>query len=244
MIKIAFCDDDCSVLDSLHELLVLYRAQKNVEINDYTFRSPLDLIAEIERGIRCDILFLDVLMPGENGIDAATEIRSYDKNIKIIFLTSSAEYAVQSYTVNAFYYQLKPICAESFCRLMDTVLSQCEKEHAHSLILHCKSGITRIQPSQLEYCEVIHRTLFLHLTSGKVLESIGSLDELSRQLMPYGSFFRPHRSYLVNIEYVQSLSYQSITMSCLAEIPIPRRKYNEVKNTFLEYAFSNKQVTI
>lgn len=208
-------------------------------IYDHTFHSPLDLIAEIERGIRFDILFLDVLMPGQNGIDVATEIRNYDKNAKIIFLTSSAEFAVQSYTVNAFYYQLKPICEESFFRLMDAVLSQCKKEQASSLILHCKNGITRINPTQLEYCEVIHRTLFIHLTSGKVLECSGSLNELAGQLVPYGSFLRPHRSYLVNLEYIQNLSYHAITMSCLAEIPIPRGKYNEIKNAFLEYAFLN-----
>lgn len=76
--------------------------------------------------------------------------------------------------------------------------------------------------NQLEYCEVIHRTLLLHLDSGKVLESSGSLDELSRQLAPYGCFYRPHRSYLVNLEYVQTLSYRAITLACLAEIPIPR----------------------
>ena len=237
MIKIAFCDDDSSVLNDLHGLLALYRAEKNEELDDYTFHSPLDLINEIERGTQFDILFLDVLMPGQNGIDVATEIRNYDKNAKIIFLT--AEFAVQSYTVNAFYYQLKPICEESFFRLMDAVLSQCKKEQASSLILHCKNGITRINPTQLEYCEVIHRTLFIHLTSGKVLECSGSLNELAGQLVPYGSFLRPHRSYLVNLEYIQNLSYHAITMSCLAEIPIPRGKYNEIKNAFLEYAFLN-----
>ena len=237
MIKIAFCDDDSAVLSDLHRLLALYRAEKNMEIDDDSFHSPLDLIAEIEQGTRFDILFLDVLMPGENGIDAAAEIRNYDKNAKIIFLTSSSEFAVQSYTVNAFYYQLKPICTENFFRLMDSVLSQCKKEQASSLILHSKTGITRIKPAQLEYCEVIHRTLFIHLTSGKVLECIGSLDELAKQLIPYGSFLRPHRSYLVNLEYIQNLSYRAITMSCLAEIPIPRGKYNEIKNAFLEYAF-------
>lgn len=237
MIKIAFCDDDRDVLNDLHRLLALYRAEKNMEIDDSSFRSPLDLIAEIERGSRYDILFLDVLMPGENGIDAATEIRNYDKNAKIIFLTSSSEFAVQSYTVNAFYYQLKPLYTENFYRLMDSVLSLCKKEQASSLVLHSKNGITRIKPAQLEYCEVIHRTLFIHLVSGKVLECTGSLDELSKQLISYGSFLRPHRSYLVNLEYIQNLSYRAITMSCLAEIPIPRGKYNEIKNAFLEYAF-------
>lgn len=244
MIKIAFCDDDISVLNELQVLLDRYRVEQNREIGYTAFHSPLDLLAEIERGTRFDILFLDVLMPGENGIDTAAEVRNYDSDVKIIFLTSSAEFAVQSYSVGAYFYQLKPIWAESFYHLMDSVLATCEKEQMSSLILRCKSGITRIDLRQLEYCEVIHRTLFFHLTSGKVLESIGSMDELCNRLEPYGNFLRPHRSFLINLEYVQNLSTYAITMSCLTEIPIPRGKYNEIKNAFLEYAFQNRQVMI
>lgn len=244
MIKIAFCDDELSVLNEISVLLDQYRVERNQEIKYTAFHSPLDLLAVIERGTRFDILFLDVLMPGENGIDVATDIRNYDSNVKIIFLTSSPEFAVQSYMVNAYFYQLKPICADSFFRLMDSVLSECEKEKTSSLILRCKSGITRIEPRRLEYCEVIHRTLFIHLTNGKVLESTGSMDELSNQLAPFGCFLRPHRSYLINLDYVQTLSYRAITMSCLTEIPLPRGKYQEIKDKYLEYAFQNRQVMV
>lgn len=244
MVKIAFCDDDISVLNELRVLLDRYRVERNCVVDYVIFNSPLNLLAEIERGIRYDILFLDVLMPGENGIDAAAEIRNYDSNVKIIFLTSSSEFAVQSYMVGAYFYQLKPIWEESFFRLMDSVLAQCEKEQESSLILRCKGGITRIELRQLEYCEVIHRTLMIHLSTGKVLESIGSLDELCKQLMDDSRFLRPHRSYLVNLEYVKNITYRAVVMSCLAEIPIPRGKYNEVKNAFLEYAFQNRQVMI
>lgn len=87
----------------------------------------------MERGAGFDILFLDILMPGVNGIDTASEIRKLDNNIKIIFLTSSAEFAVQSYTVGAYFYQLKPIWKESFFRLMDSVLVACEKSSRTAL---------------------------------------------------------------------------------------------------------------
>lgn len=244
MINIAFCDDELSVLNEISIFLDRYRVERKSDIAYTAFQSPFDLLEEFERGTRYDVVLLDVLMPGENGIDTAAEIRTYDKSVKIIFLTSSAEFAVQSYTVGAYFYQLKPILAESFFCLMDSVLSVCEKEQTESLILRCKNGITRIEPRYLEYCEVIHRTLFIHMTSGKTLESIGCLDELSKQLMPYGNFFRPHRSYLINLEYVKNLSYRAITMSCLAEIPVPRGKYNEVKSAFLEYAFRRGEVTI
>lgn len=218
--------------------------ERNQDIAYTAFQSPLTLLAEIERGTRYDILFLDVMMPGETGIDAAAEIRAYDSNVKIIFLSSSAEFAVSSYTVNAYFYQLKPIREESFFRLMDSAISACEKERSHSLILRCKSGITRIELRQLEYCEVIHRTLFIHLTTGKVLESIGSLDDLARQLEEYPCFIRPHRSFLINLDCVQTISSHAITMSCLTQIPIPRGKYNDIKDTYLAYAFQNKQVIL
>ena len=244
MIKVAFCDDELSMLNEFQVLLDEYRMKQNREIDYTAFRSPFELLAVIERGIRFDVLFLDVLMPGENGMDTAAEIRRYDSNVKIIFLTSSSEFAVQSYAVNAYFYQLKPVHEESFFRVMNTALDECEKEQTSSLILRCKSGITRVELKTLEYCEVIHRTLFFHLTGGKVLESTGSLDELYSRLKPYGNFLRPHRSYLVNLEYVQSLSTRAITMSCLAEIPIPRGKYNEVKNKFLEYSFRDRQVIL
>lgn len=244
MIQLAICDDDVSDRNRIGKLVDQYRTERKQEFSSLTFSNPLDLLAEIERGIRFDILFLDVLMPGETGIDAAAEIRKYDTNVKIIFLTSSAEFAVQSYSVGAYFYQLKPIWKESFFRLMDSVLSLCEKEQADSMILRCKNGITKVELAQLEYCEVIHRTLLIHMTNGRVLESIGSLDEMSRQLAPHGNFFRPHRSYLINLDYVKSLSYRGITMDCLTEIPIPRGKYNETKEAYLEYAFRSRQVMV
>ena len=127
MIQIAFCDDDQTVLDQLSALLEKYRAQRCVQIQCTAFHSPLDLLAEIEKGTRYDILFLDVIMPAENGITAAKEIRQYDNVVKIIFLTSSAEFAVESYVVGAYFYQLKPIWEDSFFRLTNSVIAECRR---------------------------------------------------------------------------------------------------------------------
>ena len=244
MIKVAFCDDDISVLNNISVLLDEYCTESNRSIHYTAYSSPLDLMADIERSIQYDVIFLDVIMPGENGIDAASEIRKYDSNVKIIFLTSSAEFAVQSYTVGAYFYQLKPIYKESFFRLIDSVLYTCEKERSDSLILRCKTGISRVELNNLEYCEVIHHTLFIHLSDGKVLESIGSLDELYRQLSLHECFIRPHRSYIVNLEYIQLISSKHIIMCCGSEIPLPRGKYHEVKDEFLKYSFKKQDIIL
>lgn len=244
MIRAAVCDDDGSVLNETRELLEQYCRERGREIACMVFRSPVELLAGMEQGVRFDILFLDVLMPGHNGIETAKEIRNYDTNVKIIFLTSSPEFAVQSYAVKAFFYQLKPLRAEAFSRVMDAVLEECGRERENSLILRCGGVITRIEPGKLEFCEVIHRTLLFHLSSGRVLESTGSLDELGRQLAPYGCFLRVHRSYIVNLDYVRTISNRAVTMACLTEIPIPRGKYGEIKDAFLAYAFRNGQVSL
>ena len=211
MIKIAFCDDDMEVLHQMNELLDRYRVERNEDITYAAFQSPFELLTEIEKGIRPDILFLDVVMPGQNGMDVAKEIRQYDTNMKIIFLTSSPEFAVESYSVGAYFYQLKPIWEGSFFRLMDAVLG---------------------------------RKLLIHLENGAVLESAGSLDDLAGQLMQYSNFFRPHRSFLVNMEYIQNISSRSIKMVNDAEIPIPHGKCSEIKNTYMEYAFNGEQAVL
>lgn len=244
MLKIAFCDDDLEILKELGILLDKYKTERDEDLTCTVFQSPLELLAAIEKGFSFDILFLDILMPGENGIETAKEIRQYDNNMKIIFLTSSPEFAVQSYTVGAYFYQLKPVWEESFFRLMDAVLAECEKKKKNSLILRSKDGITRIDLQQLEYCEVLGRKLLFHLENGAVLESAGSLDDLAGQLMQYSNFFRPHRSFLVNMEYIQNISSRSIKMVNDAEIPIPHGKCSEIKNTYMEYAFNGEQAVL
>ena len=230
MLRIGFCDDDLSVLNTLQVLLDRYRVDRNADLSSAAFQSPLELIAEIEKGLRFDILLLDVLMPGENGMEAAREIRRFDSSVKIIFLTSSTEFAVESYSVGAYFYQLKPIWAESFYCLMDSV------------ILRCKSGITRVELEKLSYCEVQGRSLWLHLEDGTVLESTGSMDHLCEQLTGYEQFFRLHRSFLVNLEHIKRIAPKAITMTDDTELPLPRGKYTEVKDLYLEYAFRRKQV--
>ena len=242
MIKMAICDDDLSVLSELSVLIDKYRVEKNQEIEYAAFQSPLELLAEIEKGMCWDILFLDILMPGENGIDAAKEIRQYDTNVKIIFLTSSTEFAVESYLVNAYFYQLKPIWEESFFRLMDSVISEFEKSEQAYFIMKCKKGITRVNLDKLIYCEVMGRTLLFHMEDGQIYEKAGSLEDVSEQLLVYDNFLRPHRSFLVNMEYIQSISGKAIVLSDGMQIPIPHGKYTDIKDRYLEYTFNRKQV--
>ena len=151
---------------------------------------------------------------------------------------------MESYAVDAWYYQLKPIRQEDFFRLMDSACAACSKEQTHSLILRSKNGIVRVELEKLVYCEVMGRTLTFHLNSGVVLESMGRLDDLCDQLMPYPNFLRPHRSFLINMEYIANIAARSITMQDGAEVPVPHGKYSELKNRYLSYIFDRKKAVL
>lgn len=244
MYRIAFCDDNKSVLDELTSLLEKYCHATQIQIEHALYNSPFDLTYELDNRKKrpFDILFLDVLMPGQNGMSVAKEIRSYNKDIKIIFLTSSSEFAVQSYTVNAFYYQMKPISEKRFFALMDSVLKECAKNENSSLLLNCKSGVTRIKLCDLEYCEIKGRTLNFHLHGGTVMKSNGRIDNLWQSICEQKQFMRPHRSYIVNMDFIQNISSNSIVLTSLERIPIPRGKFTEVKNQYLDFAFQETRI--
>ena len=106
------------------------------------------------------------------------------------------------------------------------------------LVITSYIGIYRLMDA------VLGRKLLFHLENGAVLESAGSLDDLAGQLMQYSNFFRPHRSFLVNMEYIQNISSRSIKMVNDAEIPIPHGKCSEIKNTYMEYAFNGEQAVL
>ena len=110
--RIAICDDDSLVLQELSDLLNQYRIQNHSQLEYDLYSCPLELVSQFEKGTHYDIVLLDVFMPGINGIQCAKDIRTMDNFVKIIFLTSSAEYAAESYSVSAYQYLLKPLQKE------------------------------------------------------------------------------------------------------------------------------------
>lgn len=244
MLKLAFCDDEPEILEELDSLSEQYCADRGFRMEHQAFHSPLELLAAIEKGTYFDVVFLDVLMPGENGISTARELRQTDQNIKIIFLTTSSEYAVDSYSVGAYFYQMKSLQKETYFGLLDSVRAVCEKEQKKSLVVRTRNGITQISFDELQYCEVRGRNLLYYLENGTVLEGNGRMERLEEQLVEYGNFLRVHRSFLVNMEFVYHISYRCVIMKSGAEIPVPHGKFTEIRDRYLEYAFERNKVIL
>ncbi len=244
MIRIAFCDDDPQALTELSELLKRYAAERELSLEQAAYESPLALMDALEQGARWDILLLDILMPGGSGMDLARQIRRVDETVKILFLTNSPEYAVESYTVGAWYYLLKPIVADKLFPVLDRAAEACKRLQGENLIIKAKTGIASVDPMKLEYCEVLGHNLLLHLQDGAVIECKGKLNDLEEKVKPLGCFLRIHRSFLVNMAFIRNISYKAVSMTSGAELPIPHGKFNECKAAYLAYAFERERVLL
>ena len=237
--RIAICDDEAAVLDNLKALLDVYNKEYDRQIRYDAFESPLELLTQMEVKGHYDALLLDVLMKEDNGIEVAREIRKTDQDVRIVFLTSAAEYAVQSYTVDAFYYALKPVQKQDLFAVLDKLYAKWQQDKAEFILVKCENGINKIHIRDLEYCEVVNRSLILYLHNGTRLKSTVKIKELEEMLRQFGCFIRPHRSYLINLRYVENLSQKSITMKSGVVIPIPHGKYTQTKEQYFAYAFDN-----
>ena len=242
--RIAACDDDARFLQDLSALLNQYGEENQCNIEYKTYINPLELVNQIEKGIHYDVIFLDIFMPGINGIQCARDIRSFDNFVKIIFLTSSTEFAVESYSVRAYQYLLKPVQKENLFLILKLLEKESETVEKNVLIFRSKAGITKIALSKLEYCEVINRKITLHLINGEECECNLRMNELEEKLKNYSMFLKPHRSFLVNMNHIQTLATHSIIMECGTKIPIPREKYAGIKQIYMEYIFQSSAAIV
>lgn len=236
MLQIAVCDDNIDELSNMVQLIDLYRTSRHLNCEHAAFSNGFELISALEKGKRFDIYCLDIMMPGFTGIDAAKEIRTFDKTAPILFFTSSPEFALESYSVKAINYVLKPISKEKLFFTLDEVLEQIKaKEEEDAVIVKSNEGIQKILISNLVFVEVIGRIVLYHLRSGKVVECMEPFSAVCDSLLKYGYFMKPHRSYLVNMQYVDTIENHQITLQTLSSVPVAQGKAKEMKQQYLNY---------
>ena len=236
MLQIAVCDDKIDELSNMVQLINLYRASKNFNCEYAVFTNGFNLVSALVKGKRFDIYCLDIIMPGFTGINLAKEIRGFDKTAPILFFTSSPEFALESYSVKAINYVLKPISKEKLFFTFDEILEQIKEEKDEDMIIvKSNEGIQKILIFNLTFIEVIGRNVLYHLRSGKVIECTEPFSSVCDTLLKYKCFIKPHRSYLVNMQYVDTIENHQVTLQTLSTIPIAQGKAREIKQQYLRY---------
>ena len=235
MFRIAVCDDDTHSLAHMISLIEEYQFISPFHFEYASFHSGLELASVLECGKHFDVYCLDIVMPGYDGIELGKEIRDYDKSAQIIYFTSSPEFALESYAVRAANYILKPITKEKVFSVLNDVLEQIEREKEAFLVLKTTLGIQKILLSNLVYAEAMGRKVLYHLASGRTLECSARFTEVCDTLLDYHFFIKPHRSYLVNMNYINTIETTEITLQISDSIPIAQGKSKEVKDCYLSF---------
>lgn len=232
--RIAICDDNERELERLSALIAEYQLSRRVSFDCRFFHNGTDFLCETKGG-EYDLVLLDVLMQGESGVQIARELRKRDKNVRIIFVSSSPEFAVESYSVEAYHYLLKPVDAGLLFRLLDKVGSELAAQEEQGFVLKNREGIVRISFTRLEYVEVINKTVVFHLADGTVYEVKAALADYEGKLLDRKEFIKTHRSYLVNLGYVQAISANCVVTKGGNRIPVSRQRHSRLQDAYMCY---------
>ena len=234
MITIAVCDDTVQFMQQTVALLEQWSKEKKTAIKVDTFDNGDSLLNSLSHQAY-DLIFLDIIMPMLSGIDTCAEIRKENRQTKIIFLSVSPEFGVDAFRVKANGYLLKPLAPSALFTLIDEYLTE-KRESGRFLIARSMSMVRKVPLDTITYLEAQNKQILIHTSDSNVLTVTTPLHQLAPQLDD-PCFYQCHRSYIINMNYIRSLTKTELTMSDGAIIPISRNCSKELHSTYFEFLF-------
>lgn len=230
MIKFAVCDDEPFMLEELAARLTKYMEEMNLDCQISCFASGIKLI---ESGGLFDVSFLDIQMDGADGMETARRLRDQGYCGLLIFMTVMKERVFDAFEVQAFDYLVKPLDNRRFLRTMDRAVRTLQQEAEKNMIVQSGTACEVVPFSQIVYCEVFGRKIYLHRHGGETMEYYDRLGNLERRLDR--RFFRCHRSYLVNLDYVRGCNRGLVALAEGGNIPVSRLREQEFLQALLDH---------
>lgn len=235
MLKIGLCDDHPMFLNQLSDILNQISSTYNIALEITSFESGENLLDFCSsHPDYFDILFLDILMTGINGIDTASAIRNFCGDVYILFVTSSKEYALDSYSVNAYSYILKPFSLEA---IQPKLLELYEKiSFTKKNIIYVKNNqdIYTLHLDHVIYFESNLRKITAFMKNGERISFYNKMSNLEEDINN-AIFLRCHRSFLVNLMYVKNLVGCDLLMTTNQQLPISKKYLSSVREAFTNY---------
>lgn len=228
----AVCDDEPYMAKQLAGQVSAFFESQSLPARVALFPDGRSLLSSSE-AMQADVLFLDIQMPRPDGMETAKELRRRGFRGLLLFVTVLREPVFQAFEVQAFDYIVKPLRQEEFRHTMRRLNAALEKRRESRLFVQ-KGGGWRIVPfADICFCEVIDRKVYLHLKDGAVLDYYEKLGALEQVLD--GRFFKCHRSYLVNLEYLESSRGGRAYLSNGESVPISRLRASQFSAAVLRF---------
>lgn len=231
MFRIAVCDDSETGSAELSGCIKELAKEISLETEVDVFRSFRSLYKAV-RAEQYQLLILETSVAGVNGIEFARMIRQMGYAEEIVFCTSDAECALEAYSAYPVGYVLKPATKRKLRGVFRHVTERYQRQPA--IVLKTKDGEKiSVNISQIWYIEVFRTELDVH-SAGEVRTCVGSLTDVFGQLGDV-RFYRSHRSFIVNMEYVSKMDKYSFTMKNGDKVIIAKNRYAEAKAKFEEF---------
>ena len=201
MIRIAIVEDDDIYKEQLIEFINQFKHDTGESIEITTYSDGDEIVQNYTSSF--DIILMDIQMGFMDGIAAAEEIRKMDTKVVIIFITSTAQYAIKGYEVDALDYILKPISYFAFSERLKRAIDRMKKREDRYITINVKGGLQRLKVRQIYYIESQGHNLIFYTKLGELI-SVGTIKEIEGILSEF-HFFRGNRGYLINLEHVDGM---------------------------------------
>lgn len=223
--NIAVCDDEPEDLESLFDFVKRYHP----EWEPRRFSSGKDLLQAAET-VHFHLILLDIEMASPTGFDVAKQLAArQEPRPLIIFITKSSAYTTRGYGV-AFRYLIKPLSWEDFVLSMDAAV---EELKANSFSFEYGGNLLSLPLPSIYYIESFAHIAVIH-TADEEYRIRATLSEL-KQMLPMSRFASPHKSYLVNMAYINTVVSDDITLTNGVRIPLSRRRRQDFTRDFCRF---------
>ncbi len=230
MIHIAIVEDEIKFASLLREYIIRYEQEQGQEIKISSFTNGEDLLEEYQ--CQYDIILMDIQLTFMNGMTAAENIRKFDKDVIIMFITNMTQYAVKGYEVDALDYILKPVEYFAFSQKLEKAIARCKKEKEEYFMISTEDGVQKKRVTDILYIESQGHNVVYYMKKSH-LSSRNSLKVLEMELKPYG-FYRCSKGFLVNLRKVDGVKNNDCIIG-EHRIPVSRIKRKEFMEQLMRY---------
>lgn len=231
---VCICDDELSIRSQLRKYILRYSFSNDIEIDIIELSSIEELF---ERPPEYDILFLDVRFGNKNvGIDAAEKLRSLGNTAVIVIMTVLKSMSIEGYRAEPFRFILKPFSEEQIQTVLKACMSKLKRTVAYMKIVR-DSQSELIRADRIMYIYSKQRKRRIVCTNDEIISTWQSLDELMAGA-PEGKFAFSHKSYIVNLDMVDSVKIGEIIISKGDKLPLS----THFKDSFMKALLKNTDI--
>lgn len=235
MYRFLIIEDDAGAASHLKSLAERYLDERAVEATIDVLGTAFEFVGT---KIRYDLVFMDIDLPGINGMDAARQLRERDGETLIVFVTDLAQYAVRGYEVNALDFIVKPVTYQGLALRMDRVMRALAARPSTNIVVSSSSGMNVFPVRSLLYVEVSGHHLLFHLADGSQVMARSTMKSFYRD-HPLSQLVQISSGYVVNADHVRVIGSQEVEMANGDSLVISRPKRKAALAAFARYFGGN-----